>query len=62
MPVYEEFDGWQEEISSATTIEELPASARQYLERISQVAGVPIALVGVGSKRSQTILTTDLYA
>jgi len=62
VPVYEEFDGWQEEISSATTIEELPASARQYLERISQVAGVPIALVGVGSKRSQTILTTDLYA
>lgn len=62
VPVYEEFDGWHEEISSATSMEELPASARQYLERISQVAGVPIALIGVGSKRSQTILTTDLYA
>ncbi|MGI6492455.1 MAG: adenylosuccinate synthase [Pelotomaculum sp.] len=62
VPVYEEFDGWHEDITSATSLEELPASARQYLERISQVAGVPIALVGVGSKRSQTILTTDLYA
>jgi hypothetical protein len=55
VPVYEEFDGWHEDITSATSLEELPASARQYLERISQVAGVPIALVGVGSKRSQTI-------
>lgn len=60
-PIYEEFAGWEEDITKAGTLSELPASARKYLERVSEVAGVPIALVGVGSRRSQTILTTELY-
>ncbi len=61
VPVYEEFDGWQDDITSAKTLSDIPTSARKYLERVSEVAGVPIALVGVGSRRSQTILTTELY-
>jgi adenylosuccinate synthase len=61
VPVYEELDCWQEDITAARTLSDLPASARKYLDRVSAVAGVPIALVGVGSKRSQTILTTELY-
>jgi adenylosuccinate synthase len=61
VPVYEEFDGWQDDITSAKTLSDLPISARRYLERISEAAGVPIALIGVGSRRSQTILTTELY-
>jgi adenylosuccinate synthase len=61
VPVYEEFDGWKEDITSARTLPDLPTPARRYLERISEVAGVPIALIGVGSRRSQTILTTELY-
>lgn len=61
VPIYEEFAGWQEDITAARTLSDLPTSARKYLERISEVAGVPIALVGVGSRRNQTILTTELY-
>lgn len=61
VPVYEELPGWQEDITGARKLEDLPSNARRYLERISEVSGVPIALVGVGSKRSQTILTAELY-
>jgi len=60
-PVYEEFEGWQEDISGARKLADLPPSARRFLGRISEVSGTPIALVGVGSRRSQTILTVDLY-
>lgn len=61
VPVYEEFPGWNEDISGARKLEDLPPQARRYLERISEVSGAPIALIGVGSRRSQTILLADLY-
>lgn len=60
-PIYEEAPGWEEDITNATTVEDLPVNARNYLERISQLAGAPIAIISVGSKRDQTILTTDLW-
>ncbi|RJQ32506.1 MAG: adenylosuccinate synthase [Peptococcaceae bacterium] len=60
-PVYEEFPGWAEDVSTAGRFEDLPVNARRYLERISAVAGAPIALISVGSKRSQTIVMTELF-
>ncbi len=60
-PVYEEFPGWSENITGARKLADLPAQARRFLERISEVSGAPIALIGVGSRRTQTILTEDLY-
>ena len=62
VPVYEELPGWQEDITGARSLEDLPPAARNYLERIEEISGAPIALVGVGSRRSQTILTASLYA
>ncbi|HHU86751.1 MAG: adenylosuccinate synthase [Pelotomaculaceae bacterium] len=62
VPVYEELPGWQEDVSGARSLEDLPSAARKYLERIEEISGAPIALVGVGSRRSQTILTASLYA
>ncbi len=61
VPVYEDFPGWSEDITKARKLEDLPVQARKYLERISEVSGAPIALIGVGSRRTQTILTVDLY-
>jgi len=61
VPVYDELPGWREDITGAGKLADLPYNARKYLERISEVSGRPIALVGVGSKRSQTILTAELY-
>jgi adenylosuccinate synthase len=61
VPVYEDLPGWSEDITKARKLEDLPVKARKYLERISEVSGAPIALIGVGSRRTQTILTVDLY-
>lgn len=61
VPVYEEFPGWPEDITGVRSLGDLPLTARKYLERIEEVSGAPIALVGVGSRRSQTILAAPLY-
>jgi adenylosuccinate synthase len=57
VPVYETLPGWQQEISDARRLEDLPPRARAYLERISQLIGRPVEIVSVGADRRQTILT-----
>ncbi len=54
---YEEMPGWGEDITGARSEAELPPEARDYLAAISEGAGVPIALVGVGPSRDQVIRT-----
>jgi adenylosuccinate synthase len=54
-PVYEELPGWQADLSSATELHQLPAAAKDYVEFLSAVAGVPIRLVGVGPGRDQFV-------
>jgi adenylosuccinate synthase len=55
-PVYEELPGWSEDIRDARTLDDLPAAARRYVERIEELVGVPVALIGVGPGREETIL------
>jgi adenylosuccinate synthase len=55
-PVYEELDGWNEDISNVTSYESLPANAKKYLEKIEQITGTKISIVSVGPRRSQTIV------
>jgi adenylosuccinate synthase len=55
-PVYEELDGWSEDINTVREISSLPANTRKYLDRISQLSGVEIILVSVGSGREETIV------
>ncbi len=54
-PVYEELEGWQEEIGGATAFGDLPGAARAYLERVRELAGVPIGVVSVGPAREQSL-------
>jgi adenylosuccinate synthase len=54
-PVYEELVGWQEDISEVRKWGGLPPAARTYLERLSELAGVPVRLVSVGPERSQVV-------
>lgn len=54
--VYEEMDGWQSPTSSARTWDDLPPKARAYITRISELTGVPVGMVSVGSRRDETIL------
>jgi adenylosuccinate synthase len=55
IPVYEELSGWQTDLSEVTELHQLPASAKDYVEFLSSVAGVPIRLVGVGPGRDQFV-------
>ena len=58
-PVYESMGGWQEPTSHCRGWEELPQKARAYLDRIAQLTGTPIALVGVGSGREELVIVRD---
>ncbi len=60
-PIYEEFTGWQEDINQARNIDELPVNARKYLQRLEELAGVPINLVSVGAGREETIVLKDPF-
>ena len=53
-PVYEELPGWTEDITGCKTLDELPDNARHYLERVSQLTGIPISIFSVGPDRTQT--------
>jgi len=55
-PVYETLPGWDEDLTEATTFDELPANAQDYVRRVEEIVGKPIGMVGVGPKRSQTIV------
>jgi adenylosuccinate synthase len=60
--VYEELPGWQEDISGARTMGDLPDNARHYLERVSQLTGIPISIFSVGRNREQTNLVRPIYS
>ncbi|MDQ7844166.1 MAG: adenylosuccinate synthase [Armatimonadota bacterium] len=53
-PVYEELPGW-ERTSDVRALEDLPDAARAFLERIEQVTGVPVSMVGVGREREALV-------
>jgi adenylosuccinate synthase len=54
---YVDMPGWDDDISGARSEADLPPEARDYLAAISEGAGVPIALIGVGPGREQVIRT-----
>ena len=54
-PVYETHPGWQEDITGAKSLDDLPKNARDYINRISEILARPIGLVSVGPDRDQTI-------
>ncbi|WP_391118709.1 adenylosuccinate synthase [Psychrobacillus sp. L3] len=60
-PVYEELPGWSKDITSCKTLDELPITARHYLERVSQLTGVPISIFSVGPDRTQTNIISSVW-
>jgi len=55
-PVYEEWPGWQASTVGITGYDELPLNARNYLQRIEELAGVPLDIISTGPDREQTII------
>ncbi|OAQ08029.1 adenylosuccinate synthase [Ligilactobacillus aviarius] len=60
-PVYEEFDGWTEDISTVTEYDQLPANAKKYLKRIEELTGLQLMTISVGPSREQTITLKDAW-
>jgi len=54
-PLYESLPGWTEDLTAARSWWDLPETARAYVRRVEQLAGVPVSLVSVGPGREQTI-------
>ncbi len=55
-PVYEEHEGWTEDITGVINVADLPKAAKSYIDRIEELAGVKFSIISVGPKRSQTII------
>jgi adenylosuccinate synthase len=58
-PLYEECEGWTEDISGVKELSQLPPAAQRYLEKIEQLTQTPIDIVSVGAQRDQTIIRKD---
>ncbi|MFD0887554.1 adenylosuccinate synthase [Streptosporangium algeriense] len=54
-PIYEEFPGWQEDISGAKSFEDLPANAQAYVKTLESMSGARISAIGVGPGRTETL-------
>ncbi|QDO84144.1 adenylosuccinate synthetase [Shewanella psychropiezotolerans] len=55
-PIYEDMQGWSEDITGCRTFASLPQAAQAYVLRIEALMGVPIKMVSVGPEREQMIL------
>ena len=60
-PVWEEFEGWQEPVSGARSVSDLPANARRYMERLEELVETEIVITSIGPDRDQTILIKNPF-
>jgi adenylosuccinate synthase len=54
-PVYESLPGWGTDLSPARRLSDLPAAARRYVDRLSELLRLPVSIISVGPDREQTI-------
>lgn len=60
-PVYEEFEGWLEDITKIRSYNDLPEKAKKYLARLSELTETPLGIVSVGPSREQTMIMVNLF-
>lgn len=60
-PIYEELEGWTEDITKVRSYDELPQNAKKYIEFIENYLGISVYLVSVGPERSQNIIRKELF-
>lgn len=59
-PIYEEFNGWKEDISSVKTYDELPENCKIYLRRIEELCNTRISMISVGPERNCNIYIHEM--
>jgi adenylosuccinate synthase len=60
-PIYQEFEGWGDKIDHVDKFEDLPINAQKYIKGISELVGIPIAMVSFGPRRDQAIILDSLF-
>lgn len=55
-PVYEEMEGWHEDISGVKQFNNLPETAKKYIKAVEDFTDVPVKIISVGPERNQTII------
>ncbi len=60
-PIYEVVPGWSDSTAGVRHLDDLPANARRYLERIEQTVGAPIDIISTGPDRAETIMLKDPF-
>jgi len=60
-PVIEEMSGWDGTTAGITDIEQLPDNAKAYIERITELIGVKIAILSTGPDRDETIVIDNPF-
>ncbi len=55
-PIYRKIAGWQEDIRGISNYNDLPETAKEYIELIEQLTGVAVGVVGTGPEREETII------
>jgi len=60
VPIYEYLPGWNEDISKARSLSDLPINAQKYVTYLEEISGAPMSAIGVGPGRDETIVTRDL--
>lgn len=61
-PIYEEMPGWSESTEGAKSLDVLPENARNYLNRLQEVVGVPVDIVSTGPERDETIILNHPFS
>ncbi len=59
-PVYETLPGWQQDVTGIRNLADMPAGARRYLDRVSELVGKPVEVVSVGPDRAQTMFAGSM--
>lgn len=60
VPIFEYFEGWDDDITGARTLDDLPPAARRYIEAVEDMCKAPVSAVGVGPGREQIVAIRDL--
>lgn len=60
-PVYQELEGWENDISNIQFYQDLPQTTRNYIEFIEDFIEIPIAIVSVGQDRNSTIVRKEIF-
>jgi adenylosuccinate synthase len=59
-PVYETWRGWKTDTSGTIDFDALPPAAKDYVRRVEELCGAPVALISTGPERTETIIRKNL--